>query len=99
MPHVSLLACPLGIGRVITHELCSLGAIVVIAARNKGNLDRVAEEIKATYGTGRCEGRICNVRDEVAVQDLVNGVLATYKKIDGLVRYCSIYAVFVLQIQ
>ncbi|TPX32827.1 hypothetical protein SmJEL517_g04165 [Synchytrium microbalum] len=75
-----------GIGRVIAHELASLGAIVVIASRKKENLDHVAAEIQITYGTGRCDPQIVNIRDEASVKSLVDRVMAKYQRIDGLVN-------------
>ena len=51
-----------GIGRAVAHELASLGAHVVLAARTEENLIRVQEEIAAA---GRPAPRfVCTLRAE-----------------------------------
>jgi citronellol/citronellal dehydrogenase len=73
-----------GIGRCTAHELASLGAHVVIVGRDPEKLDRVAAEIE-TDG-GRASAQRCDIRDDAAVIDAVEGVLAAHGRIDGLVN-------------
>ncbi|SDJ07875.1 NAD(P)-dependent dehydrogenase, short-chain alcohol dehydrogenase family [Paraburkholderia steynii] len=64
-----------GIGRVTVEMLCASGAQVVAAARNVGELARLAEE------TG-CEPLVLDVGDEVAIDE----ALASLDVFDGLVN-------------
>jgi citronellol/citronellal dehydrogenase len=73
-----------GIGRCTAHELASLGAGVVIAARRTEPLERTAAEIRAAGG--RCETAVLDVRDEGAVEEVVADVVARHGRIDGLVN-------------
>jgi citronellol/citronellal dehydrogenase len=73
-----------GIGRCTAHELASLGAQVVIAARRREPLEQTAAEI-AEAG-GRCETVALNIRDEKAVDQVVAELVARHGRIDGLVN-------------
>jgi citronellol/citronellal dehydrogenase len=73
-----------GLGRCTAHELASLGAQVVIAARRQEPLDRTAAEI-AEAG-GRCSTATVNIRDERAVEALIATVLERHGRLDGLVN-------------
>ena len=73
-----------GIGRAIAHELASLGAHVVVAARKEENLVRVREEIAAAGGSA--SHYLCNIRDEAQVIALFAQVLAERGRIDGVVN-------------
>lgn len=73
-----------GIGRAIAHELASLSAHVVIAARKEPNLITVRDEITAAGGS--CSYVLCNIRDETQVQALFTTVLAERGRIDGVVN-------------
>ncbi|KAF9126087.1 hypothetical protein BGW39_006871, partial [Mortierella sp. 14UC] len=73
-----------GIGRCIAHELASLGALVIIAARKLDQLDNTAKEIRLLGG--RCETMILNIRDPVQAQDLVNTIVAKHGNLNGLVN-------------
>lgn len=64
-----------GIGRVTVEMLCASGAQVVAAARNVGELARLAEE------TG-CEPLVLDVGDEAAIDD----ALGSLDVFDGLVN-------------
>ena len=64
-----------GIGRVTVEMLCASGAQVVAAARNVGELARLAEE------TG-CEPLVLDVGDEAAIDE----ALASLDVFDGLVN-------------
>ncbi|HEX7890130.1 MAG TPA: SDR family oxidoreductase [Ramlibacter sp.] len=73
-----------GIGRCTAHELASLGAHVVLLGRKLDKLQTVAEEIVSDGG--RCSFHACDIRDEQAVQDVVQAVTATLGHIHGLVN-------------
>ena len=73
-----------GIGRAVAHELASLGAHVVLAARTEENLSRVAGEIRAAGGSAGYV--VCNIREEEQVRALFEHVLAERGGLDGLVN-------------
>jgi citronellol/citronellal dehydrogenase len=73
-----------GIGRCTAHELASLGAHVVLLGRKLDKLQTVAEEI--IVDGGRCSFHSCDIRDEVAVQDVVQAIVVAQGRIDGLVN-------------
>lgn len=73
-----------GIGRCTAHELASLGAHVVLLGRKLDKLQAVAEEI--IVDGGRCSFHACDVRDETAVQDVVQAMVVAHGRIHGLVN-------------
>ena len=73
-----------GIGRAVAHELASLGAHVVLAARTEANLARVAAEIAATGGSASYV--VANIREEEQVAALFDHVLAERGQLHGLVN-------------
>ncbi len=73
-----------GIGRAIAHELASLGAHVVLAARQQSALENVQQEIQAAGGLA--SWRVCNIRDEAQVQTLFQTILAQRGALHALVN-------------
>jgi citronellol/citronellal dehydrogenase len=73
-----------GLGRCTAHELASLGAQVVIAARRQELLDRVAAEIDEAGG--KCSTVAVNIRDEKSVDAMIATVLERHGRLDGLVN-------------
>jgi citronellol/citronellal dehydrogenase len=73
-----------GIGRCTAHELAALGADVVIVGRNQEKLASVRAEI--VEDGGRASAIVCDIRDEAAVINTVEQVLAANGRIDGLVN-------------
>jgi citronellol/citronellal dehydrogenase len=73
-----------GIGRCTAHELASLGAHVAILGRNRDKLSRVLEEI--TQDGGSASTYQVDIREEAAVGDAIDRILATHGHIDGLVN-------------
>ncbi len=73
-----------GIGRAVAHELASLGAHVVLAARTEANLARVAAEIAAAGGAASYV--VANIREEEQVAALFDHVLAERGQLHGLVN-------------
>ena len=73
-----------GIGRCVAHELAALGAHVVLVGRKLDKLFDVAAEIAADGG--RASFHSCDIRDEEAVQNTVQAVIAVHGRIDALVN-------------
>jgi citronellol/citronellal dehydrogenase len=73
-----------GIGRCTAHELAALGAHVVLLGRKLDKLQHVASEIVADGG--RCSFHACDIRDEAAVQDVVQAIVVAQGRIQGLVN-------------
>jgi citronellol/citronellal dehydrogenase len=71
-----------GIGRAAAHELASLGAHVVLAARKLERLERVRDEIAGAGGSASAYA--CNIRDEAQVAALFEAVLAERGTVHGL---------------
>ncbi len=71
-----------GLGRASALELAALGAQVVVCGRRPEPL----EETAAAAEHGRCEGRVCDIREEDQVEALVDGVLERHGRIDLLVN-------------
>ncbi|MCW2959404.1 MAG: hypothetical protein JWP18_2207 [Solirubrobacterales bacterium] len=71
-----------GIGRVTALELASLGAQVVILGRRLEPL----EETVALAATGRCEARVCDIREEDQVDATIDDIVARHGRIDTLVN-------------
>jgi citronellol/citronellal dehydrogenase len=73
-----------GIGRCTAHELAALGAHVVLVGRKLAKLHDVASEIAADGG--RASFHACDIRQEEAVQDLVQAIVVAHGRIDALVN-------------
>jgi citronellol/citronellal dehydrogenase len=73
-----------GIGRCTAHELAALGAHVVLLGRKLDKLQHVAGEIVADGG--RCSFHACDIRDEAAVQVVVQAIVVAQGRIHGLVN-------------
>ncbi len=73
-----------GIGRCIAHELASLGATVIVAARRPEPLETVVEEI-AEVG-GRAEARTLNIREPDGVDAVLGEIVASHGRLDGVVN-------------
>jgi len=73
-----------GLGRATALELASLGAIVVGCGRRSEPLEETATAI-ADAG-GRAEAVAADIRDETAVDELVDGVLERHGRLDVLVN-------------
>lgn len=73
-----------GIGKAVALLFARQGAKVVLAARNKKELARVAEEIRKQKG--ECTVISCDVTVESQIRNLVKKTLAAYKRIDTLIN-------------
>ncbi|KAF9115653.1 hypothetical protein BGX27_007080 [Mortierella sp. AM989] len=73
-----------GIGRCIAHELASLGATVVIAARRLEPLKAVQEEIIKLGGV--CDTMQINIRDAAMATKLIQDIVEKHGKLSCLVN-------------
>ena len=73
-----------GIGRAIAHELASLGAQVIVAARKMERLEQTVGEIKEAGG--KAAAYELNIRDEALVGRVVQSALDDHGPIHGLVN-------------
>ena len=71
-----------GLGRATAVELAACGAQVVIAGRRQEPLDETASMCEG----GRCEGFVCDIREEDQVEAFVDRVLSSHGRIDTLVN-------------
>jgi NAD(P)-dependent dehydrogenase (short-subunit alcohol dehydrogenase family) len=74
-----------GLGREIATALAGAGATVVIASRDAGRCDDVADEI----GDGAV-GCACDVTDEESVEGLVDATVELFGRVDVLVNSAGI---------
>jgi NADP-dependent 3-hydroxy acid dehydrogenase YdfG len=74
-----------GIGEATAHEFASRGARVALAARSEDRLAEIAADLETEYGT---ETLVIptDVRDEAAVEDLIDTVAAEWDGLDVLVN-------------
>jgi Tropinone reductase 1 len=76
-----------GIGHSIATELLSLGAHVLITARDAESVDRVTADFIETYGAGAAHGVACDVANAEGRQILVDRVSSLWNgELDGLVN-------------
>jgi citronellol/citronellal dehydrogenase len=73
-----------GIGRCVAHELCALGATVILVGRKPEKLQRVLAEIEAAGGHAETEA--FDIRDEPAVQSGVARIVERHGRVHGLVN-------------
>lgn len=73
-----------GIGRAIALELASLGATVVGCGRRSEPLEGMVAEV--TEGGGKAELEAMDIRDDEAVDRLMDGVIERHGRIDLLVN-------------
>jgi NAD(P)-dependent dehydrogenase (short-subunit alcohol dehydrogenase family) len=69
-----------GIGKATAKILAARGAAVVLSGRRTTEGAQVVEEIRAAGGAGRFVR--CDVREEGAVQAMIEGVVAEYGRLD-----------------
>ena len=69
-----------GIGYAIARALVIAGADVSISARDENEVDNIAGELNI-WGSGRCVGFVCDVRDEAQVKSFF---VSTVEKLGGV---------------
>ena len=77
-----------GIGRAVAHELAAAGVRVVLAARRAGRLAEAVAAIRAAGGGA--EAVVTDLRDEAAVERLVEGAVARHGRLDALVNNAAV---------
>lgn len=73
-----------GLGRCIAHELATLGATVLIAARREEPLKTVVSEIESAGG--HASFLLLNVRDPEAVDAAIAGIVEEHGRLDAVVN-------------
>jgi citronellol/citronellal dehydrogenase len=73
-----------GIGRAIAHEVASLGAQVILAARKLEPLEQTRDEIAAAHGSASIH--LCNIRQEEQITALFAAIVAQHGQLDALVN-------------
>jgi NADP-dependent 3-hydroxy acid dehydrogenase YdfG len=74
-----------GIGEATAHEFASAGARVALAARSEERLAEIAADLETAYGTETLVAPT-DVRDEAAVEALIDGAVETFGGLDVLVN-------------
>lgn len=69
-----------GIGKATAKILAAKGANVILSGRREAEGAQVVEEIRAAGGSGRFVR--CDVRDETAIQTMIEGIVAAYGRLD-----------------
>jgi 3-oxoacyl-[acyl-carrier protein] reductase len=77
-----------GIGEAISHQLASMGATVVLAARDKTRLDQVKQEIEAA--DGKAHVAELDLLDESSISHLAKTVETQHHRCDILVNNAGI---------
>ena len=73
-----------GIGRCTAHELAALGAHVVLTGRKAEKLEKVQDEIIEDGGSA--DWVTFDIREEAAVKQAIESVIAKHRRIHGLVN-------------
>jgi NAD(P)-dependent dehydrogenase (short-subunit alcohol dehydrogenase family) len=77
-----------GIGAAISKQLASMGATVILAARDKARLEQVRQEIKSAGGTAHVAE--LNLLDESSIASLAKTVEIRHRRCDILVNNAGI---------
>lgn len=78
-----------GIGLAIARALVAAGVNVSISARNESEVEKTAAELNK-FGSGRCVGFVCDVRDEAQVKSLFANTLHALGGLDILINNAGI---------
>ena len=78
-----------GIGQACARTFASEGATVVISDRHPERTESVAASITAETGS-EVTGLACDVRDEARIDEVINGVVEKYGKLDVVVNNSGI---------
>lgn len=78
-----------GIGEATSKLFGSQGATVVLVDIQEDKLIRVKSEIEAAGG--KAAYRVCNIAEEDQATSLIDGLIATYGKIDVLIQLAALY--------
>ena len=79
-----------GLGKSMTRYFLQLGANVTICSRRQAVLDQTVEELTAEMtnvpGAGQIMAVACDVRDPMAIENVVAETVARFGRIDGLLN-------------
>ena len=79
-----------GLGKSMTRYFLQLGANVTICSRRQAVLDQTVEELTAEMtnvpGAGQIMAVACDVRDPIAIENVVAETVARFGQIDGLLN-------------
>jgi NAD(P)-dependent dehydrogenase (short-subunit alcohol dehydrogenase family) len=78
-----------GIGASIAEQMAQAGARIVLTGRDEGRLEDVARRIRAEGG--ECATVAADLRDEDAPAQIVDGTLAAYGTLNGLIHSAGLY--------
>lgn len=78
-----------GIGLAIARALVAAGVNVSISARHEDEVEQTAAELNK-FGSGRCVGFVCDVRDETQVKSLFANTLHALGGLDILINNAGI---------
>jgi NADP-dependent 3-hydroxy acid dehydrogenase YdfG len=78
-----------GIGEATAHELAEEGMNLALAARREERLESIAEELESEYGVD-VEAVQTNVRDEAAVEALVDATVERFGGLDVLINNAGV---------
>jgi NAD(P)-dependent dehydrogenase (short-subunit alcohol dehydrogenase family) len=79
-----------GLGRAVTLAFLNEGAHVIVTYRNDREFSSLNSD--ASANASRLEGREVDVTNESAVQQLIDGIVATHARLDSLVNTVGGYA-------
>ena len=79
-----------GIGAALAQELATLGALVVLCARDREALKSVVELIRKTDPDAQCEAAACDITHLADVEALAARVEATFGRLDILVNNAGV---------
>lgn len=85
---VLVTAASQGIGRAIAEMFIQEGCKVAICSRNRENLVKAADEMKASYGI-EPQWLVCNIMHEKEIIAAVDSVVKNFGPIDILVNNCG----------
>src|SRR5271155_4521822 len=75
-----------GLGRIIATALAGLGARVYICGRRGGVVEATSAAINELHGDSRCLGWVCDLRDPVSIEALLERIWADGGALTGLVN-------------
>jgi NAD(P)-dependent dehydrogenase (short-subunit alcohol dehydrogenase family) len=78
-----------GLGSVVAHELCRLGARVLVCGRTEDTLATTVQSIENELGAGHAFLACCDVRDPDSVAAMVETAEDVLSGVDGLVNNAS----------
>lgn len=82
-------AAGVGIGQAVARTFAEEGAIVVLSDQHPGRTEKVAAELAAATGSD-VTGVALDVRDEARIDEVINGIVEKYGRLDVVVNNSGI---------